>query len=158
MSGVLDSVSYSLPPAAVSQKTGGPRDGQGDWKPTFHQLASTEPLRCLWLVGLVVANTPPLPVTARQVELEILDFSRSQICSSVFRVTFFSPISIAPKQKAQHPRRALRLSNNGNYSLDLPAFLAFAHIAFIASDLACLKAREILLLRFTGSAAGAVSD
>ena len=84
-----------------------------------------------------------------------LHLSRSRTCSNQrLQVTSCSPIPVATNQKA----RALRLSNNGNYSLDLPAFLAFAHIAFIASDRACLKAREILRLRFTGSAAGAASD
>ena len=44
-----------------------------------------------------------------------------------------------------------------DYSLLFPAFLALAHLAFIASDLAFLTAAEILFLGFfAGLAQGAV--
>src|SRR6266853_2123373 len=39
--------------------------------------------------------------------------------------------------------------NRQLYGLDLPALLAFAHLAFIASDLAFLNAGEVYLLRVT---------
>ena len=49
--------------------------------------------------------------------------------------------------------------NRQLYGLDLPALLAFAHLAFIASDRAFLKAGEIYLLGFSFlTVAGAVLD
>jgi len=44
----------------------------------------------------------------------------------------------------------VRLLDNRNYGLGLPALLAFAHLAFIASDLTFLNAGEVYLLGFLG--------
>ena len=53
------------------------------------------------------------------------------------------------KEKAQHPPKSIAPCQNLKlYGLDFPALLAFAHLAFIASDLALLNAGEIYLLGF----------
>jgi hypothetical protein len=50
---------------------------------------------------------------------------------------------------AQHPEERCHHLDEGNYGLDLPALLALAHLAFITSDLAFLKAGEVYVLGFT---------
>jgi hypothetical protein len=63
-------------------------------------------------------------------------------------------------KKGRNIMKNIALGENRKlYGLDLPALLALAHLAFIASDLAFLRAGEIYLLGFTWlTVAGAVLD
>jgi hypothetical protein len=73
------------------------------------------------------------------------------------------PVGLKGQKMIGHKRNTQEeqcaISINGNYGLDLPALLAFAHLAFIDSDLAFLNVGEVYLLRFSlVTFAGAVLD